>query len=76
MVGETPKKQKKPPQKTKKKQKTKKNFMVECRENLNPKCKSVFPLYEFRGFLDAYEVVARPMLYREAKHGVAPKRTP
>ena len=42
-----------------------------------PKLKSIFPKYEFRGFLEAYEVVDRPMLYRiarESNREVAPKR--
>ena len=39
--------------------------------------KSVFPKREFSSFLEAYEVVDRPIPYRMArksKRGVAPKR--
>ena len=51
--------------------------LLEIYRNVGQILKSVFPKYEFSGFLEAYEVVDRPILYRivwKSNRGVVPKR--
>ena len=50
-------------------------FLYDYR-NFGPKFKFLFPKYAVSSFLEAYEVVDRPRLYRiarKSKRGVAPK---